>query len=129
MNLADLPDTWRALAESLRRFGADPQARTLEACADELTAKLQQRASELLTLHQAAAQSGYTADHIGLLVREGKIPNAGRKSKPLVRRSDLPLKPGSTPGKVEKRRATGYVPDRLFRDIITSKFGADDAQR
>jgi hypothetical protein len=62
-------------------------------------------------------------------VREGKIPNAGRKSKPLVRRSDLPVKPGSTPGKIEKRRATGYVPDRLFRDIITSKFGADDAQR
>jgi hypothetical protein len=38
--------------------------------------------------------SGYSADHLGELVREGKIPNAGRKNAPLIRRLDLPMKAG-----------------------------------
>ena len=36
---------------------------------------------EVLTLQRAAAESGYSADHLGRLVREGKIPNAGRPNK------------------------------------------------
>ena len=44
---------------------------------------------EHLSPVQAAAESPYTADHIGRLVREGRISNRGRKNKPLLRRGDL----------------------------------------
>jgi hypothetical protein len=45
--------------------------------------------NELLSLTEAAERTGHTADHIGRLVREGKVPNAGRKNAPRVRIRDL----------------------------------------
>ena len=45
---------------------------------------------EPLSLAEAARLSGYTADHIGRVVREGKLPNVGRKNAPRVRARDLP---------------------------------------
>jgi hypothetical protein len=44
---------------------------------------------EVLSLTEAAERTGYSADHIGRLVRQGKVPNAGRKHAPKVRLSDL----------------------------------------
>lgn len=82
MSPADLPGQWRTLAKELRHFGAEPQARALESCADELTAVLRSTAEELLTLRRAAEESGYSVDQIARLLREGKIPNAGEKSRP-----------------------------------------------
>jgi hypothetical protein len=120
---ADLPEEWRSLAAQQRRLGADSQARILEFCADELAAAFRRAGDELLSLAHAARESGYSADHLSRLVREGKIPNSGRKAKPLIRRSDLPQK-----GRKHKEEPcfsdlSGYVPGRLFRDIIHSKFG------
>src|SRR3954468_20019993 len=89
---ADLPETWRTLAMQLRSLGGDAQARTLEWCADQLTTAMLQKADELLSLHRASEESGYSADHLGRLLRAGKIPNSGRTAKPLIRRSDLPVK-------------------------------------
>src|SRR3954468_10313991 len=128
LNPADLPETWRALAMQQRNLGADAQARTLEWCADQLTTAMLQKADELLSLHRAAQESGYSVDHLGRLVREGRIPNSGRKAKPLIRRKDLPRKAEKTRVKPCLSPPSGYVPDRLFRDIIHSKLGADDAQ-
>lgn len=125
---ADLPDQWRALAEQQRRLGAEAQAHTLEYCAAELREVLRVTSGELLSLRQAADESGYSTEHLGRLIREGKIPNSGRKSRPLVRRSDLPLKPGFTNRKRAFQAKGGYLVDRLFRDIRTSKYGADDVQ-
>jgi hypothetical protein len=122
---ADLPELWRTLAAQQRRLGADAQARTLEYCADELTATLMRAGDELLSLQRAARESGYSVDHIGRLLREGKIPNSGRKSKPLIRRKDLPWKAEKTPAKPPQ---SGSVPDRLLRHIIRSKYGGDDAE-
>ncbi len=48
-----------------------------------------------LTLAQAAERTGYSAEHIGRLVRQGKLPNAGRKNAPRVRLRDLTV--GLTP--------------------------------
>ena len=45
-----------------------------------------------LNLQEAAAESGFSADHLGALVRQGKIPNVGRPKAPRIRRSDLPQK-------------------------------------
>lgn len=47
----------------------------------------------VLNLTQAAAESGYSPDHLGHLVRTGAIPNAGHPHAPKIRRKDLPLKP------------------------------------
>jgi hypothetical protein len=92
MNPAELPIAWRARAAELRRFGAEPQAVAVEACADELASALCEHDLEALTLEQAAAESGYTYSAIEKGVRAGRIPNAGTKGAPRVRRRDLPRK-------------------------------------
>lgn len=125
---AELPGDWRALAAQQRRLGADAQARILEFCADELTAALMRAGDELLSLSRAAQESGYSADHLSRMVREGRIPNSGRKSKPLIRRRDLPRKARKDKEEPCFSNRGGYVPERLFRDIIHSKYGGDDAQ-
>ena len=45
---ADLPDEWRALALQQRDLGAEPQARTLEWCADRLEEAVAQSLLEQL---------------------------------------------------------------------------------
>ena len=47
--------------------------------------------AETLSLTQAAERTGYSANHIGRLVRQGRLPNAGRKNAPRVRLGDLTL--------------------------------------
>lgn len=88
----DLPAEWRAQAEGLREFGADAQAKALDRCANRLEEALRQEGDALLTLPEAAEESGYSSDHIGRLIREGRIPNAGRPGAPRIARRDLPLK-------------------------------------
>ena len=53
-------------------------------------------ADDMLTLTQAAEVTGYTDDHLGRLVREGKLTNYGEKHSPRVKRSELPMKPART---------------------------------
>jgi hypothetical protein len=52
---------------------------------------------EVLSLVDAAAECGYSADHLGRLVRSGQLPNSGRRKAPKIRRRDLPKKPASLP--------------------------------
>jgi hypothetical protein len=49
---------------------------------------------DAVTLSEAERIGGYSADHLARLVREGKLPNVGRKHAPRIRRTDVPLKPG-----------------------------------
>ena len=63
--------------------------------ADQLEAVVVDQGSEVLTLREASAESGYSADHLGRMIRAGKVPNAGRRGAPRVRRSDLPTKTAS----------------------------------
>src|ERR1700723_3498982 len=87
-----LPRTWREAAANRRRFGPDPVATALDVCARELEAALQHQEDVPLTLGQAAVESGYSEDHLGRQVRQGKIPNAGRPNAPRIRRGHLPRK-------------------------------------
>jgi hypothetical protein len=91
--LDELRVKWRARRDEFARFQAAVNGATL---CDELLADLDSaiRAcdDELLTLDEASQISGYSADHLGRLVREGKISNAGRPGAPRIRRAALPRK-------------------------------------
>ena len=86
-----------ARASELRRYHADGVAAAFEKAADELERELREVAHELLNLVQAAEYSGYSADHLGRMVQKNQLRNYGRKNAPLVRRDEIPSKPGSRP--------------------------------
>ncbi len=87
-----LPDNWRRHAKALRRYGGETPATALESCAAELEATLVERDETTFSLVEAAHESGYSSDHLGRLVRDGKIPNSGRPGAPKIARSHLPRK-------------------------------------
>ncbi len=90
-----LPATWRRQAKALRRYGGETPAVVLDRCAADLEDTLQELDETTLSLTQAARESGYSADHLGRLVRDGKIPNAGRPGAPRIARRHLPRKTGA----------------------------------
>lgn len=91
-----LPKTWRERSLLLKDWAAaDGAAKAWEQAAAELEECLARHEAETLNLQEAAAESGFSADHLGRLVRLGRIPNAGRKNAPRIRRKDLPRKTGT----------------------------------
>ena len=94
-----LSTKWRERAELLATFGDPNCARIWQLAAAELDEVLRALGDERLTLAEAARESGYSSDHLASLVRGGKLPNAGRLHVPLIRRSDLPIKSPSSPGR------------------------------
>ena len=91
-SVRSLPAVWRRQAKTLRRYGSPAPATALERCADELEGTLQERDDTTYSLTEAARESGYSREHLGRLVRDGKIPNAGRPGAPRIARRDLPRK-------------------------------------
>ena len=87
-----LPAAWRRQAKALRRYGGETPAVALDSCAAELEATLIEKDEITFSLTEAARESGYSADHLGRLVRDGKIPNAGRPGAPRIARGHLPRK-------------------------------------
>lgn len=121
---------WRAKAELFRQHGHEATARTYEVCSAELEAALSVEDDELLDLQAASRESGYSADHLGRLVRDRKIPNAGRRNAPKIRRRDLPRRPElvarSQPNEVAMRMtgtsgASDPSFERIARDVLVSK--------
>lgn len=81
--------------ERLGRYGAVvPATQLFDLVVEKLDETTRSDAGELLTLAGAAEVCGYTADHLGTLVRNGKLTNYGRRNAPRVRRDELPIKPG-----------------------------------
>ena len=87
-----LSSRWRTRAKLFRDHADESVARAYEACATELDDAFQEQDERLLDLQEAAQLSGYSADHLGRLVREGKIQNVGRTGAPRIRIKDLPRK-------------------------------------
>ena len=77
--------------------------------------------AELLTLTQAAIQSGYSADSLGSMLRTGKLINRGRKNAPRVRAADLPCKPLRYPARPPHVRPASRQTARASR--LTPKGG------
>jgi hypothetical protein len=95
MGVEALAQRWRGEAMLLRRRGADAQATALESCASELEEEGGRLALEALTLEQAAEESGYSYHALQKMVANGRLPNAGGRHRPRIRRRDLPKKPST----------------------------------
>ena len=113
-----LPATWRTQAKALRRYGGETPAVALESCAAELEATLRERDETTLSLTEAARESGYSADHLGRLVRDGKIPNTGRPGAPRIARSHLPRKAPAEPRLVNELRPRQVSNAQIVQSII-----------
>ena len=74
-------------------------ARVWTLAAEELAQVFEARDAEALTLSEAARESGYSADHLGSLIRQQTIPNAGRSGAPRIRRADSPQRNAERPGR------------------------------
>ena len=101
---ADLPREWRDRADRLRRYSASA-ANAWDDAATELEAALAKWESELLSIRQAAVESGYSEDHLRALVRDGAIPDSrpnGSRGEIRIRRCDLPRKPGLARGLLQR---------------------------
>ncbi len=114
-----LPGAWRKQAKTLRQYGGETPAVALEACAAQLEATLMERGETTLSLTDAARESGYSADHLGRLVRDGKIPNAGRPGAPRIALSHLPRKTGAaTPRLAEKAPLREISNAQIVQSVI-----------
>lgn len=78
---------------------------------------------EPLNLTQAAAESGYSADYLGRLVKDGSIPNAGRPNAPRIQRANLPRKAGSLRPAPGSGHLAPASPGQIARAVVTSNAG------
>ena len=123
--LAALRERWLTRRDELRRLHAFVDGAVL---CDELLIELdglaQETASEPLSLKRAALESGYSVDHLGRLVREGRLRNAGRPHSPRICRGDLPAKARHA---VASRQEQPYDPDADARSLVSRlRHGGDN---
>lgn len=109
--------TWRHRAEGLRPY-APAVAVAFEHAAAELERALRAADADLLTLKQAARESGYSADHLGRLIRDGIVPNAGRRHAPRIRRADLPRKAVTLAATANASHLLGASATQVARSLI-----------
>jgi len=89
---APLAKKWRAKASVLRECLEDQKAKLYEIVATELEEWWHDYQNQVLTVAEAAAESGYSPSHLFHAVEDGTIANAGRRGAPRIRRRDLPRK-------------------------------------
>lgn len=85
----ELASTWREEADHLEDYGVPGYPMLLRRVADQLERAARQYWLETLTLEQAAKEAGVSYDTMQRKVCSGRVPNVGRRGKPLVRRCDL----------------------------------------
>jgi hypothetical protein len=95
ISLADLPNSWRARADELEPF-APPAAAAFRRAAAEMEEAQRAVEDEVLSLAQAASESGYSVDRLRHMIADGQLPNVGRKGAPRIRRRDMPKKARSS---------------------------------
>lgn len=86
---------WRQRAGEWERFGLNEAATLLSTCADELEREAAASDERLVSVNDAVIISGYSADHLGRLRREGKLQNYGSAHHPRYRVGELPRKPAT----------------------------------
>jgi hypothetical protein len=88
----DLVTRWESRRGELARLHAQVDGAAL---VEEFLSDLERLAGEepAASLAEASRLSGNLADHLGKLIRSGRLPNHGRKHAPAVRISECPKKP------------------------------------
>ncbi|MDX2057232.1 MAG: hypothetical protein SFV24_05475 [Gemmatimonadales bacterium] len=122
MRADEFATKWTTEAEVMRQRGVLVNgALLLEEILRDFDAVTRGRARELLTLTDGAAESGYSAEYLGALIRQGKIQNAGRPHAPRILRQDLPRKASRLPDPPSSLKLVGATPRQIARAIISSK--------
>lgn len=91
MTPEELAAAWRRRAHELRPF-SESAAVAFTRAADELEAVLSTATTALVNLSEASRLSGFSPDHLGRLVRVGRLRNYGSANRPRLRVGDLPRK-------------------------------------
>jgi hypothetical protein len=105
--LADLLTRWQSRRAEWARLGVavDGEKIASEVLKD-LTGLAAAADEEFLTLTEAAMASGYNAESLSRLIRQGRLANHGTPRRPRVRRADLPHKPRSALAQSSRRVAS-----------------------
>jgi hypothetical protein len=111
----ELASQWEKDAHLLAQYGSPQQAEVLRHCSRKLFELIKSEKDVLLTLTLASQLSGYSADHLGRMVGDGKLTNYGRKGSPKLRLGDLPKKPRA----VVAANSGGYTPNADARSIVS----------
>ena len=94
-HIGTLPEHMFAIARMLESWGAPNVAIAWTRAGLLLNNSLSFHDEELLDISQAANESGYTRSGLWKLIHGGKLENYGEEKRPLLKRGDLPRKPGS----------------------------------
>ena len=118
MWVLELVAKWRQEGNAYDRDGVLVRGEALlRRVADELEAAARAHEDELLTVAQAAEETGLSEETLRRQVREGTLPavrNDVLRSHIKLHRGDLPQKHRP---RVENRRASEYDPEEDARDI------------
>ncbi len=107
---------WRARRDELARLGAQVDgAKFCDEVLADVEAMLTSEDEALLGLHDAAARSGYSSDHLRRLHRLGKLPARRDGRRLFFRAGDLPKKPSV----VDARPVRAYDPVADARRVAT----------
>lgn len=113
--ISDVIERWEAKRGEFARYSAQVDGAAL---VTEMLADLESLAAceTAVSLSVAAAQSGYCADYLSRLIREGKLTNYGRKHAPRVRLSECPTKP-----RLAVSSQKSYDPRADARSLVSSR--------
>jgi hypothetical protein len=93
----DLLARWAQRRDEWRKLRVAVDGATIcEEVLEDLDALQRAEGEAVLKLADAAMVSGYSLDHLARLLRDGKLPNVGRKGAPRIRLTDLPKRPQAT---------------------------------
>ena len=113
---------WIARRDEYRKLGVLLNGERLcEEVLADLEALSRTETAEVLSLSEAAAISGYTREHLGRLVKQGRLKNVGHPGAPRVIRSDLPVKPKRLPDQGSSTHIAGASKRQIVRSVVDSE--------
>jgi len=123
-----LLNEWRSRAAFFQDHNLNDIASLIQKLAQELEDALDAEADQVFTLTEAAEVSAVSREHLGRLIREGRIPNAGRKGAPRILGQHIPRNVGVA---LPAPSASDHLPDAtaIVRSIEDNLRSEGDIRR